>query len=245
MIRRLLLLLLFSSPALAGVPLNQCNQSIVGGSSTTVGSCNIASIGARHSVVIVTTAKNTGGTVPSLTFTATDGNTITLPTDCDPLTTPCSLPAYYRIHHGIGGDTTDVVIAYSTVGFSGSDTFTVTAASAVDDRLIWVGEYAEDFLGLDNFPPNSTITTTLLNDVVLTIEYDLFGSGGCSTPGTPPTGYTVEFGPPTGNCMAISDKIDVPPGTYNLAYTPNVSPTHVIAFGVAPAVAIRRRSQVY
>jgi hypothetical protein len=230
----------------AGVPVNTCQN---GSNSTSSLSCNIAAVGAHHAIVVL--SRSTSSTLPIVSYSDTQGNTGSLDFNatCNPPGTPCTAPGYWSTNYAAAGAGHGGLFAFSTGIFTGSDTFTLSWSVAQSDSLLWVGEYSEDFLGLDTFNAGvtapTTYFTTAANDVVVTVRLAAFG---CSA-GTPAAGFTMEVNIASvtpGSCTALADEINVAPSTFDATITTFANPQPTISFGVATFIVKKKSgAQVY
>jgi hypothetical protein len=239
----LFVVLLLCGAASATVPVNTCHHDYI--TSVTSISCNIAATSAHHAVLIWV---QTNG-ISSVTYSDTLGNSSASTANCGTfgILSPCagSKSIYYL--GWCSGLQTAGLWAISTGTGSGSVTFTITSTTA--NMQLFVAEYGQDLLSFEQAnqggAPTFNVTTSGSSDLIGVQALDCF-SGTWTTPAS---GFTMEYIEPTFSAFAISDRINVTPGTYNVASIESggTAPTQFVAvFGVGTATTgIRHRSQIF
>ncbi len=202
------LLATLAASASASIPVHSCTNYAVG---LTV-SCTIATVSPNHA--LLTFIKFGSGALSTLTITYSDtlGNTGTALASCSPSGTPCVGPFAVYARGAPWGLSKIALFALSSGSTSGPITFSYSINDTQNRQLyIFTAEYAEDYAGVDvvNIGGSAGLTTTGSNDLIVVQGDAFFGSFNA-----PAGGFTMEFNNTAG---AMSDKIDAPAGTYNVA----------------------------
>jgi hypothetical protein len=243
--RILLVLALLCGSAYATVPVNSCSKNYT--TSVTSVNCTIATTSANHAVLIWV---QTNGAA-SVTYSDTLGNSSAATANCGRfgILVPCAGAKSIYYLGWCSGLQASGLWAISTGASSGSVTFTVSTGSS-SNMILFVAEYGQDLLSYEKSDqggePTFNITTSGSNDLVVVNAVDCFGG----TWTTPASGFTMEYLEPTFSANSVTDRINVTPGTYNVATTESggIAPTQfaaVFGVGTPASTAVRHARTQY